>query len=112
MARVLKGDLFWADLEPTRGREQAGKRPVLVLSGEVFNDRTQTVIAMAVTSKPQRAGYPLTLELASGNLPKHSWVKIGQVRTLAVQRLGRRIGAVTPEELVRVVDGLNEILAG
>jgi mRNA interferase MazF len=112
MARVLKGDVFWADLEPTRGREQAGKRPVLVLSGEVFNDRTQTVIAMAVTSKPQRAGYPLTLELASGSLPKQSRVKIGQVRTLSVHRLGRRIGAVTPEELVRVVDGLNEILAG
>lgn len=111
MARVLKGDLFWADLEPTRGREQAGKRPVVVLSGEAFNDRTRTVIAMAITSKPQTMSFPLTHELASGNLPKRSWIKIGQIRTLAVQHLGRRIGTVTPEEVLRVVDGLNEILA-
>ena len=110
MARVLKGDVYWANLEPTRGREQAGKRPVLVLSGEAFNDRTQTVIAMAVTSQPQRMGFPLTLELSSGGLPKPSWVKIAHIRTLSVRRLGRRIGTVSPEELIRVVDGLNELL--
>ena len=111
MARVLKGDLFWADLEPTRGREQAGKRPIVVLTGEAFNDRTQTVIAMAVTSQPPRMGYPLTQELSSGGLPKRSWIKIAHVRTLSIQRLGKRIGSVSPEEMIRVVDGLNELLA-
>ncbi len=111
MARILRGDLVWADLSPTRGQEQAGRRPVVILSHEVFNDRSGTVIAMAVTSQPQRAGFPLALELKSGRLPKKSWVKISQVRTLSTRRLGKKAGRVAPEELERLVDGLNEIIA-
>src|SRR5438093_8089026 len=70
MARILRGEIRWADLNPVRGSEQAGMRPVLILSHEVFNDRSGTVIAMALTSQPQRAGFPLSLELASKGLPK------------------------------------------
>jgi mRNA interferase MazF len=92
------------------GREQAGQRPVLVISQEVFNQRSGTVIAMAITSQPQRAGFPLSLELKSGNLPKRSWVKISQVRTLSTQRLGATIGRVSLEELELLVEGLNEIV--
>ena len=111
MARILRGDVVWADLSPTRGHEQAGRRPVVVLSHEVFNDRSGTVIAMAITSQPQRAGFPLTHELKSGRLPKQSWVKISQVRTLSVKRLGKKAGRISAEELERLVDGLNEIIA-
>lgn len=103
--------MLWAALDPVMGREQAGRRPVLILSHEVFNERSRTVIAMAITSREQRAGFPLTLELAGGGLPKRSWVKVNQVRTLSVERLGKRIGRVEPEELLRVVEGLNEIIA-
>jgi mRNA interferase MazF len=83
---------------------------VLILSADVFNDRSGTVIAVAVTSQPQRAPYPLTLELASGDLPKQSWVKISQIRTLAVERVGDLVGSASPEELARVVDGLTELI--
>ncbi len=110
MARVLRGEIRWADLSPVRGSEQAGHRPVLVLSQDVFNERSGTVIAVAITSRPQRAGFPLTLELTTRGLPKRSWVKVSQVRTLAVERLGRRIGRASAEELDQVVDGLNEII--
>ena len=110
MARILRGEIRWADLDPTRGREQAGLRPVLVLSHDVFNARSGTVIAVALTSQPQRAGFPLTLELNSPRLPKHSWVKISQIRTLSVERIGKRLTKVTPEELTQVVEGLNEIV--
>lgn len=110
MARILRGEVRWADLNPVRGHEQAGRRPVLILSHDVFNDRSGTVIAVAITSQPQRAGYPLTLELTTGGLPKRSWVKISQVRTLSVERIGDTIGRVTPEELSQVVDGLLEII--
>jgi len=110
VARILRGDVRWADLRPTRGREQAGKRPVLVISHDVFNERSGTVIALAVTSKSQRAGFPLTLELPPKGLPKKSWVKISQIRTLAVERIGRRLTRTTPETLARVLDGLNEIV--
>jgi mRNA interferase MazF len=111
MARVLRGDVVWAELDPTQGREQAGRRPVLVISHDVFNERSGTVIAMAITSQAQKAGFPLTVELLSGGLPKRSWVKVGQIRTLSVERLKRRIGRISPEELLRVVEGLNEIIA-
>ena len=110
MARVLRGDVLWADLDPTRGREQAGQRPVLVISHDIFNERSGTVIAMAITRQPQKAGFPLTVELAKGELPKRSWVKVSQVRTLSRERLGKRIGRLSPEELLRVVEGLNEIV--
>ena len=110
MARILRGEIRWADLTPTRGREQAGQRPVLILSQDVFNERSGTVIALALTSQPLRAGFPLTLELHSAGLPKRSWVKISQIRTLATERIGKRLGEATPEELVQVLEGLNEIL--
>jgi len=110
MARILRGDVFWADLNPTRGHEQGGLRPVVVISEDVFNARSGTVIAMAITSQPQRAGFPLTLELTSVKLPKRSWVKISQVRTLSVQRVGKKIGQVSAEELGRLIEGLNEIV--
>lgn len=110
MARILRGEIRRADLSPTRGGEQAGNRPVLILSHDVFNERSGTVIAMALTSQSQRAGFPLTLELQSRGLPRRSWVKISQIRTLAVERIGSRLGRVTPEELAQVVEGLNEII--
>ena len=110
MARILRGEIRWADLNPTRGREQAGKRPVLILSQDVFNERSGTVIAVALTSQPQRAGFPLNLELGSRNLPKRSWVKMSQIRTLSVERIGKLMGRATPEELDQVIEGLNEII--
>jgi mRNA interferase MazF len=110
MAGILRGEILWADLDPTLGREQSGHRPVLVISHDVFNERSGTVIAMAITSQPQRAGFPLSFELTSGNLPKRSWVKISQIRTLSTQRLGATIGRVSPEELEHLVEGLNEIV--
>jgi len=80
------------------------------LSHDIFNERSGTVIAMAITSQLQRAGFPLILKLKSGNLPRQSWIKISQIRTLSVERIGKRIGKVSPEELVQVVEGLNEII--
>ncbi len=111
MARILRGEIRWANLNPVRGREQAGQRPVLILSQDVFNERSGTVIAVALTSQAQRAAFPLTLEIHSKGLPKKSWVKISQIRTLAVERMGKVIGRASPEELDQVIEGLNEIIA-
>jgi len=110
MARILRGDIRWADLNPVRGREQAGRRPVLVLSHDVFNERSGTVIAVALTSREPRASFPLTLESKATGLTKRSWIKISQIRTLSFERIGARVGRASEEELARVVDGLNEIL--
>ena len=110
MARILRGSVHWADLNPTRGHEQSGRRPVLVLSADVFNERSGTVIAVALTTQPPRAGFPLSLEVSRGQLPKPAWIKISQIRTLSVQRIGRRLGSASSEEVARVIEGLNEIL--
>jgi len=108
--RIRRGEIRWADLDPVRGREQAGRRPVLILSQDVFNERSGTVIAVALTSQPQRAGFPLTLQLSSSTLPKPSWVKISQIRTLSTERVGDRLGEASPEELVQIIEGLGEII--
>jgi mRNA interferase MazF len=85
MARILRGEIRWADM------------------------RSGTVIAMAITSQPQRAGFPLTLELDASALPKQSWVKISQIRTLSIERVGKWLGTATPEQVDQVIEGLNEI---
>jgi mRNA interferase MazF len=112
MAGILRGNIYWADLNPVVGSEQGGMRPVLVLSHNVFNERSGTVIAIAITSQPQRAGFPLTMELADAKLPKKSWAKMSQIRTLSVKRIGEKIGSVSEEHMAVVVEGLNEIIGG
>lgn len=107
----MRGEIYWADLNPVRGREQAGLRPVLILSHDLFNRRSETVIAMAITSQPQKAGFPLTWELPPAMLPKPSWVKISQIRTISIDRLGKRIAAVETETVNQLIDGLLELIA-
>ncbi len=110
MARILRGEIRWADLNPVRGHEQAGLRPVLVLSHDVFNERSGTVIAVVLTSQEPRAGYPLTMELVAAKLPKRSWIKTSQIRTLSTERIGKRLSRASEEELAKVIDALLEIV--
>jgi len=110
MVRILRGEIRWADLNPIRGKEQAGHRPVLILSQDVFNERSGTVIALAITSQEQSASFPLTFQLDSDLFPKPSWVKISQTRILSVERIGKKIGRLPPDVLDEIVEGLNEII--
>lgn len=110
MASILRGDIYREDLDPTVGHKQAGRRPVLILSRPTFNDRSGTVVAVALTNAEPRAGFPLTLELKKTTLPKRTWVKISQVRTISTQRLGGRLASCHASEVQRVVEGLNELI--
>jgi mRNA interferase MazF len=110
MAGILRGEIRWANLDPTIGREQSGNRPVLVLSKEVFNRNSGTIIVVALTSQEPTAGFPLTLELESASLPKKSWIKISQIRTLSVERVGARLSSVDEGVLEQVLEGLEEII--
>ena len=112
MAEILRGNIHWAELNPVIGSEQGGLRPVLILSHNVFNERSGTVIAVAITSQRQKAGYPLTMELLDAKLPKKSWVKISQIRILSTKRIGKRISKASDEELTLIIEGLNEIIGG
>jgi mRNA interferase MazF len=110
MAAILRGDIVWADLDPTQGNEQAGMRPIVILSKDIFNQRSGTVIAIALTSQKPNAGFPLTLELTDAKLPKQSWAKISQIRTLSETRLRSKIGRASEDELYQIIEGLNEII--
>ncbi len=73
---------------PFRSREQAGLRPVLIASQDIFNQRSETVIEVAITSQVQHASFPLTFEIKPTRLPKQSpRVKISQIRTLSIERI-------------------------
>ena len=109
---LRRGDVVWVEPGPTVGGEQRGRRPYLVVSHEVSNERLRTCVAFALTGNPPKLGYPLTMELRSGDLPKRSWVKMSQVRTISFLRIGRRIGRVDEAEVDRVVEGLMEIVGG
>ena len=70
----------------------------------------ETVIAVALTSQPQKAGFPLTLELSSPKLTKKAWAKISQIRTLSVDRIASKLTRAIPEEVALVLEGLYEII--
>lgn len=110
MAGILRGEIYWADLNPVKGSEQAGHRPVLIISHDIFNAKSGTVVGLALSNQPQKAGFPLTLQLVSEKIPKQSWVKISQIRTLSVERLGSRLGTISQDELGRIIEGLNELV--
>ncbi len=110
MAGILRGEIRWANLNPVKGKEQAGFRPVLILSEDIFNLHSETVIALAITSQPPKAGFPLTHELKNKDLPKRSWVKISQIRTLSIERIGLKIAAASSEDLNQIIKGFNELI--
>ena len=83
---------------------------MLVISHDVFNERSGTVIGMAVTSQPQRVRMPLAVQIESIRLPKPSWVKTSQIRVLSTERLGKKLGRLSAEELEQAIEGLFEIV--
>ena len=110
MARIRRGEIRWADLGASRGHKEGARRRVLVLSQNVFNARSGTVVAVSITSQRPRASFPLTHELGVGALPDRTWVNISRIRTLASNRLGKRLGEASPEDLALVLEGLDEIM--
>jgi mRNA interferase MazF len=110
MVAILRGEIRWADLDPARGHEQAGLRSVLILSQDIFNEHSGTAIVVAITSQPQKAGFPLTLELKTGELPRQSWIKINQIRTISTEKVGKLMGKASSEVLTQIIEGLNEII--
>lgn len=111
MARILRGGIYWADLEPVRGHEQGGSRPVLILSHDLFNERAERALAMAITSRQPRVDYPLVWTVPDGVLPRPSWVLISQIRTLATERLNdRQLAQLGEAQLDEILDGLWQLI--
>ncbi len=98
--------VFWADLEPTKGSEQAGTRPVLVISAEEANQALPVVTVLSLTSvKPGRKIYLIESLLTSNatGLPKDSIAMAHQIRAIAKERLGEKCGSISSEEIKKQV---------
>jgi mRNA interferase MazF len=108
--RILRKEIYWADLNPIRGKEQGGIRPVLVVSNNLFNQRSGTTVILAITSVKPRVQYPLVLELDCLSLPKRSWVKITQIRTISSDRIGNYIARINTQQMNEIVSAINDLV--
>jgi len=101
---VARGEIWLADLNPTRGSEQAGVRPVLIFQNNILNEFTSTVLAVPLTTNLRRASLPSCVRIAKGEggLASDSVVLCHQLRVLDKSRLRQRLGAITPGTLVEI----------
>ena len=98
---IRRGDLFWVDLDPVKGSEQAGRRPVVVIQNDVGNEAAATVIVAPLTTKSFTKHYPINVHIPHGvaGLKENSTILLSQIRTLDKIRLGRKIGHLPPSYL-------------
>jgi mRNA interferase MazF len=101
---VQRGDIWLANLNPTRGSEQAGRRPVLVFQNDAINRFTTTVLTISLTTNLRRAALPSCVRVASGEggLESESVLLCHQLRVLDKTRLQRKLGTVGPETIAAV----------
>ncbi|NJN94307.1 MAG: type II toxin-antitoxin system PemK/MazF family toxin [Anaerolineales bacterium] len=99
---VKRGEIWLADLNPTRGSEQAGTRPVLIFQNNLVNKFTTTVLAIPLTTNLRRAALPSCVQIAKGEggLTSDSVALCHQLRVLDTTRLQRKMGAVSPETIL------------
>ena len=108
---MKQGEIWYADLNPTKGSEQSGFRPMVIISGDLLNQYLTVVIACPLTSKVK--GYKGNLVLEpnkSNNLTEKSEVLTFHIRSISKERLMRRIGILSKSEIQAIKKGLNEIL--
>ncbi len=109
--RPSRGDVWDADFSPTRGREEAGRRPALVVSTDPFNHGpAELLVVVPLTGRFK--GVPLHVEVTppEGGLRKRCWIKPEDIRSISVERLGKRWGAVSAQTLAAVETRLRVLL--
>lgn len=105
-SKVLRGDIYYADLSPVVGSEQGGIRPILVLQNNVGNRYSPTLIVAAITSSCKKP-LPTHVQIEDiHSLPKESMVLLEQLRTIDRSRLKGWIGTVNDENLLKIDQAL------
>lgn len=111
MKRVRQRDIWYAQLNPVKGSEQGGRRPVVIISGDSMNETLPIAIACSISSKIK--GYPGCVLICAdkdNGLKQDSEAIVFQVRTLAHARLTKKIGTVSAEAFRSILHGLHEVL--
>ena len=108
---MKQGEIWYADLNPSTGGEQAGLRPVVVISGNLLNQHLSVVIVMPLTTKIKNyKGNPVLSPSKINGLKTESEVLVFHVRSISKDRLVRKLGVIDKNDLVRAVNTLNDIL--
>ena len=102
MPLLLRGQIYVADLNPVRGHEQAGVRPVLVLSGSASNASSNMAIILPMTGSRPRVRFPYAMRIQSVAMRQPSWVLPRQIRAVSDERMQAYVGRVSNAELKRV----------
>jgi len=105
---IKRGDIFYVDLNPIKGSEQAGRRPVIVIQNNVGNKMSPTVIIAPLTTKKFSKEYPTNVHIKKGtaNLKEDSVILLSQIRTIDKKRLERKIGSLFGEILIKVDEAI------
>ena len=101
---VIRGEIWTAELDPTQGSEQAGRRPVLVLQNDAINRFTTTVLAIPLTTNLRRAALPSCVQVTQGDggLASDSVILCHQMRALDKSRLKKRMGILSDAAVLAV----------
>ena len=111
MNRASRGEIWLVGLDPTKGREQAGMRPALVISVDIFNHgAAELVVAIPITSKAKGIPLHIKVDPPEGGLSMTSYVKCEDVRSISTSRLVKKLGTVTPSTIDAVEDRLRILL--
>ena len=108
--KILRKEIYWADLNPILGQGQGGIRPVLIIIKNIFNQRSGTTVILAITSVKPKVKYPLVLELDCQSLPKRAWVKITQIWTISNDRIGNYIGQINVLQMNEILLAINDLI--
>jgi len=108
---VRQGEIWYADLNPTKGSEQAGQRPVVVISGNLLNEHLNVVIVVPLTTKVKNyKGNPVLKPSAVNGLKQESEMLIFHIRSVSKDRLVKKIGRIEIAQREYAIRTLNEIL--
>jgi len=105
---VKRGDIFYVDLNPAKGSEQAGRRPVLVIQNDIGNEYSPTIIIAPLTTKKLSKEYPTNVHLKKGvaGLKEDSTVLFSQIRTIDKARLEKKIGSLSKDFISKVDEAI------
>jgi mRNA interferase MazF len=108
---MKQGEIWFVDLNPIKGSEQAGQRPVVVISGNLMNEHLAVVIVVPLTTKIKNyKGNPILIPTKLNGLKTESEMLVFHVRSVSKDRFAKKIGSVGKEELDRALKTLNDIL--
>lgn len=111
MTVISRGEVWLIDLNPVRGHEQAGKRPCLVISVNLFNQGSSGLaVVLPITSKNKEIPFHVEINPPQAGLKMQSFIKCEDVRSISIERFDKKFGTVSEETLVAVEERLRILM--